>query len=196
MSERAYTLERFFLPGGGEALSPSRYMTELERSDALTRLRRLLARKAKSLSWALAASEISHNIPKMLDVDVEEILAVAWETSAKIDAYLKRSERDPQEVFLVHLAEHKLHSSHKPYLEIRVNGEKVGQVRAEVQLELLIQAAVLKIEGGRIQEIRTGSLRGEGSFSVEGIRLLEAKSKEIALPGTLRLDAPCQPGSR
>lgn len=188
MSEQSFTLKHFFSPGGGDGLQPFLYLTELESSEKMTQLRRLLARRAKKLSWALAFSEISHKIPELLDVDVPGLLATGWEASAKIDAYLKRSEREPQEAFLVHLAEHKLHSSHQPYLEIRVNGETVGRIRAEVALELRIEAAVLKIEAGRIREIRAGSCHGQGRFSIEGIRILE-ESKEIALPGTIRFDS-------
>lgn len=184
MSEASFTLKHFFSQEAGDGLA----LAELESSKRMTRLRRLLASRAKKLSWAVAFSEISLKIPDLLDIDVAEILSAAWETSTKIDAYLKRSEREPTEAFLVHLAEHKLHSSHEPHLEIRLNGEEVSRIHAEIRMELLIEAAVLKIQAGRICEVRTGSCQGKGSFSIEGIRILEKKTREIELPGTLRLD--------
>ncbi len=187
MSTSNFTLGHFFGLDGNGAHEPRQ--SGFASSQPVEGLRRALIAKARGLSWPAVASELEQKLAGLLDVEIARLLLLAWQKSATIHAQLSKSAASPGETFLVHLAEHTLSSSHRPHLEIYFQGALIHRFKIEVMLELAIEGAILKLEAGRIREVKPGTVKGQGTIALDGVAIARQETRPIELPGTIRLAA-------
>ena len=69
-----------------------------------------------------------------------------------------------------------------------LNEERIGEIRFDVTIALIVKGLILKIQGGKILEVKTGSCQGKGTVAIAGETIFERKSEEIALPGVISFD--------
>ena len=137
--------------------------------------------------WAGLRGRILEEGGKLLDVSLLDVFRWAWNKNRELSRYRDRAKYPSHETFTVPLAEHTIKSTHKPHVEIRIDGAKKGQVDFEAVVEIAVKGMTLEIRDGRIRKIRTGACTAKGSFSCEGLRLVERESKPLPLPGTIDL---------
>ena len=194
MSTSPYTLGHFL------SLERSGVETHLRRSDAGTsagirRLEQTLAEKARGLPFAAVSSAMADRIADLLQIDVAALLPGAWKKSTMIFNLLVKSAKSPGETYLTQLAKHTLRSVHHPRLEIYVEGHLVHRLMLEVTLELVIEGAVLEIEGGGIREARLATVKGKGAIALEGLTIVERETKTFELPGRIRFADDPEPAA-
>jgi hypothetical protein len=137
--------------------------------------------------WGGLRGRILTEAGGLLDVGLLDVFRWAWNKNRELERYRDRAKYPPHETFSVPLAEHTIKSSHKPHLEIRVDGAKKGQIDFAVEVEIALKGMTLEIRDGRIRKIRTGDCKAKGTFSCEGLTLVERESKPLQLPGTIDL---------
>ena len=97
---------------------------------------------------------------------------------------------------LVPLARHTVSSTHKPFVEILVRETAVARLELDVRLAVQLEGVVLRIQDGRIGEIRAGSWRGSGSLELlyAGASLLQRRTEtdKHEFEGGLALEPPVE----
>jgi hypothetical protein len=154
------------------------YARALAQSEALKSKRALPASlhepAAKALIWALK---------NLLNDPVSETIAKAW---AKAREIKKFADAPADQVNEAALHEHDIAVVRKPAVELVLNGAPTGlQVEFELKMGLVVEGAIVKIQGRRVVGARLSSVLGAGSISVGKVTIVERKSSSVALPGEL-----------
>lgn len=157
----------------------------------------LLARLAKSLSIqgsvlnsAAASKTAAARIPDLLRLDVGALLVSAWKKTTEIEGYADRTKYGPDETVFVELTRHIVTSSHKPTLDIVVDGVTIDTVPFELKVTLTLDAAVLTIRDGQILAVSPGSGKAGGELKCEGLSILKRELTPVKLPGTWTFKEP------
>ena len=131
--------------------------------------------------------EAAQALSEALDISLGELLAKAWVDSRRILEAANPDLHAPDETVLVPLAEHSIHSQHKPTLEFTVNGEAVCSIEFVVDLSLELQEVVLHIRGGRIRKLVGGSCHAQAALLCEGVELVRRETRDLSLPMSVDL---------
>lgn len=138
----------------------------------------------------LFARAIANEVDKLLDVSLGDILVGGWNKSQALGEALRKSARSPGKEILLQLTEHRVSSTHKPYVSLVRNEHEIARIPFTVAVELVVQGAVLRIVDGAIREISTGQLKGKGSVKCGRAVLLEREMQAIPVPGTIPVRTP------
>ena len=131
--------------------------------------------------------EAAQALREALGISLGELLAKAWVDSRRILEAANPDLHPPDETVLVPLAEHSIHSQHKPTLEFTINGEAVCSIEFVVDLSLELQEVVLHIRGGRIRKLVGGSCHAVAALLCEGAELVRRETRDLALPMSVDL---------
>lgn len=166
---------------------PKSQLSAIESSDKIIKVRDNILKKVKSVQWAATFKELVQKIEDILSISIVDIMIMAWDKSKVLLKYLDNTKYHPEDTILVSLAEHTIKSEHHPYIEMVLNGKSVGSINFDIDIEIVLEGATLKIQNGKIKEIMTGSCKGKGSIMCEGYEIVEKEMKSISLPGTIDL---------
>jgi hypothetical protein len=135
----------------------------------------------------MALGEAAKRFAELLEVSLVDIMAGAWYKYAALVQYTDRRKHPPEESILVELGKHSIDSAHSPRLEVLVGDRTVVRLKLDVKLSMEIKSAILRIQNGRIKEIRAGEVRAEGKVKFGDVVLAERKSSAVRLPGSIDL---------
>ena len=96
----------------------------------------------------------------------------------------------PDQTLLVEITRHTVTSSHKPSLDIIVDGVTIDKVPFELKLTVTLDGALLTICDGRILAVSPGACKVAGEFKCEGYSILKRESAPVRLPGTWTFKEP------
>jgi hypothetical protein len=174
MSEQADTLRGILLPVHVDLSETEK--TSLETTEKIRELKDKLEEEAKSLTWPDTFNLITKKIGELLNVPIlDDILIKVWNEGKLF--------RQPGETIEVPLVKHTIKSTHRPYIEVRLNETLLDRVDFEIVVKLTVEGVVLEIQDGKIKKFRCGECTGEASLKCEGFLLASEKSKPIKLPG-------------
>ncbi len=156
-------------------------------AEEFSSIRQNFTGKPSSMAWPGLSKEISSKAGDLLSVSIPDILIRAWNKAGILNKYINKEKYDPEEVFLIEFKEHEISSKHKPYLDLEVNNKSIGRINFEIDLSIVVQGAILKIQDAKIKQIRTGSLKVSGAIICEGLEITKKESKQIKLPGKIDL---------
>ncbi len=185
MNDSDLTLRHFF--ACGNEVVPREWPQELESGTAMADLKDKVRADARGVRWPAAFAEIKKSVEPLLDVEIPALLAAAWNKCRLLSKYLDRDRYPPDKTVMLPLAEHTVKSEHRPVIEIYLNDHLIGKINFLVTVSLVLEGLTLKIRGGRIVEILTGSCTGKGTISCENCLLAERATAPFALPGSIKL---------
>lgn len=163
-------------------------LTSLE-SPLFARLTRALPAQG-FLNVTGAFTTIAARVPDLLHLDLGAILVGAWKKVSEFQRYADPSRYPPDETVFVTLGQHTVTSSHRPHLDIVVDGVKVDTIPFEVTLTVTLEAALLTIRGGEVLAVAAGSGQAGAEFTCEGYTLVSRESRSIEFPGTWTFNPP------
>jgi len=132
-------------------------------------------------------SEVSRRYGELMGVELVDIMSGAWKKYAGLLQYTDKSKHPPEESILVPLGKHTIDSKHSPGIEVFLDNQLILKLMLDVVLALKFESVILRIENGRIREIRPGTVRAEGSIKYGTAALAELKSETIRIPGIINL---------
>ena len=160
----------------------------IESREGVKELRRLLKETRLPGGWAGLRNKILLKAAgKLVDIRVLDVMEKAWKKGRELETYRDTEKYPPDKTFSAHLLEHKITSTHKPDIEIKINQKKVGNVHFAVNVEIAVRGMKLEIQNARIKKIHAGDIKAKGSFFCEGFLLAERETKPLDLPGTINL---------
>jgi hypothetical protein len=124
-----------------------------------------------------------------LDIEVGKILVGGWKKVREIRKY--RDKKNPSEGYHeVTLLEHTIVSTHGPTIQPVINEVPLSKIKFDIVLKLKLNGGMLFIRNGKIMKASVGTCVGSGTIEYKGHKLLEKKTEEVKLPGTI----PFKPG--
>ncbi len=147
------------------------------------------------VSLGSVQKEMGAKIGEVLNVGLDEVLASAWKKYKGLQEYTDPAKHPPEETALVPLAKHAIKSAHKPHVDLKIKDVLIGSIQLEVKLALSVEGIVLKVQDGKIHDVRAGSCKASGSLkcslkSKAGAKeLLDLKKEtpKFELRGAIRL---------
>ena len=133
---------------------------------------------------------IAARIPDLLRLDLGAILVGGWKKVAEFQRYADPARYPPDETIFVKLGQHTVTSSHKPSLDIVVDGVKVDTVPFELKLTVTLDTALLTIRAGEVLAVSPGTCKAAGEFKCEGYSLVRREPRSIKLPGRWTFKEP------
>ncbi len=149
------------------------------------------------VSLGSVQKEMGAKIGEVLNVGLDEVLASAWKKYKGLQEYTDPAKHPPEETALVPLAKHAIKSAHKPHVDLKIKNTLIGSIQLEVLLLLQLEGVVLKVQAGRILDLRGGACQASGSLKcqlkskagVKDILSLKKETPKFQLPGAFDLGA-------
>ena len=187
MSNTQVTLNNFFSFNEKDVYSGR--SKQVESRVNMSQLKEKITKKVGTIHLPSVLREAMKNTDKLLEIKIADIMICAWKKEGILNKYVGTQKYAPEEVVMIPLLKHTVKSVHKPYIEVLVNDEPVGKINFTVDLALILEGITLKVKGGRIVEILTGSCIGRGTIKCEDVVILEKKTKSFRLPGSIPFGA-------
>jgi len=122
---------------------------------------------------------------QVLDAPVADLLATAWGRYPEIQALCRQGADDEA---MAELCEHAFEWKYEPKIEVVFNEIPIT-IPIGVAVQLAVAGGVLVVHGGRMKELRSGSVQAKVGVDVAG-KPLEAKKTEVKLPRVLHFPEP------
>ena len=159
----------------------------LDASKNLPALKDALLRKVTALDGGLVTGQVAGKLLELLDVKLGDVFAGLWNTYRTLKQYTDRERYPPDKTVIAALAKHTVRSRYEPYIDVSVNGQSIGRLAFEVDLEITLEALQLEIKDARITRILGGSYSGKGTITMAGAVIVEAPFPSRPLPGSIDL---------
>lgn len=135
------------------------------------------------VEWADIWEHIEDSFPELFAIKLGDVLASTLNECHELHRYMDTDKYPSGKPVQVPLGDYTFVSTHKPRLEILVDGIDAGAIELSVRLEFRLEAAVVRIRGGVIRGLDTGTGSVKGSISVGKIQVWESDAAQGALPG-------------
>jgi hypothetical protein len=134
----------------------------------------------------LARDEVITVVLRTIDMPLVDVLVAGWRKWEELVAAAERSLRDPLATECLELHDHHMSSTHRPRIDVTLDGEPIAHVELTLELDALLHAVTAVVENGHLTELRTGHADVTARLSIEGIQVAE-KGRSIELPIELGL---------
>jgi hypothetical protein len=162
-------------------------LSSIESCQKVGFLKSHLLKSTKKIAWPVLFHEILDNLDLLLRLNYLDIIVRAWKKYGIFLRYVEPIHTSSDKIQKIFLAEHKIKSEHHPYIEIVINNKRISKIDVEISLVLMIKGIALEIQNRKLKKITAGTIRGSGTVKCENILILEKKTEELQLPGTLDL---------
>jgi hypothetical protein len=166
---------------GGEAEG------ELKAGLGAEELSELRKKVPTAISWSSVQESVADSLAEAMHVSVLATLANGWKHYTMFMEDVRRSRSNPEVEIVSAIAEHSIHSTLHPFVDVRLGGKTVHEIAFEVSLVTTIKGLLLGLKKGEIVSVEMGECEWTGKIAVAGVDVLERKLKKLALPGHLRL---------
>ncbi len=132
------------------------------------------------------ARDVSTAVADLLEIDVVEVLIGVWRKHAALLAAARDTAATPGSSAVVDLATENIGCTFRPYVDLMLDGVRVGRVHVEIRLGLAVVGVVAVVADGRLTALRTGRCTAEALLEIEGF-LIRRASSGFELPAVVRL---------
>jgi hypothetical protein len=153
-------------------------------AEELTELRKKVP---KMISWSSVQEGVTDSLAEAMHVSVLATLANGWKHYSKFMEDVRQSRSNPEMEIVSAIADHSIHSTLHPYVDVRLAGVKVHEIAFDVGLVTTIRGLLLGLKKGEIVSVELGECEWSGKIAVAEVDVLERKLKKLKLPGHLRL---------
>jgi hypothetical protein len=116
-------------------------------------------------------AQASAAVAGLLNLDVVEVLVGGWRKHRALVAAARRTQAQPGTSERVELASHRITTTHRPYLDITVNGATLAKLRLDLDLTLDLETVVAMVSGARLVGIEGGRCTVTAGLGCENIPL-------------------------
>jgi hypothetical protein len=141
----------------------------------------------KAISWTSVQESVADSLAEAMHVSVLGTLANGWKHYTMFMDDVRRSRSNPEVEIVSAIADHSIHSTLHPFVDVRLGGKTVHEIAFDVSLVTTIKGLLLGLKKGEIVSVELGECEWAGKIAVAEVEVLERKLKKLALPGHLRL---------
>ncbi|PKV83306.1 hypothetical protein [Streptomyces sp. TLI_146] len=180
---------RAFLFGQDQPGSVEALVGPLDGSGAARQLLSGTTRRLTAAADEAVQREMATVIDSFLGMDLFDVAAGGWRKHAALTDAARRTRAAPGSEEVVALATHAITSRHRPYVDVLMDGVKIGTLDVGLDLTFRITGLVAVVRAAQLVAVRSGECVLQGSLSVQQI-LLAKRQGRLNLPGIWRLHAP------
>jgi hypothetical protein len=140
-----------------------------------------------AISWTSVQESVADSLAEAMHVSVLATLANGWKHYKDFMEDVRRSRSNPEVEIVSAIADHSIHSTLHPFVDVRLGGKTVHEIAFDVSLVTTIKGLLLGLKKGEIVSVEMGECEWTGKIAVAEVDVLERKLKKLALPGHLRL---------
>ena len=133
-----------------------------------------------------AEREVASATDELLSLNLVDILAAGWKKYDALTQAARRTAAAPGTEEVVVLVTHRIDSTHRPSVELYVDGASMGTIALAMCVSLTVTGARAVVSAGRLTEIRTGTCTAAGSLAVAEVEVVK-RQRVLDLPGAVRL---------
>lgn len=152
---------------------PAEVVRALQEAGAGGRVDRRLRAVPTRLREA-AREEALRAIARVLDIGLVDVLAGAWASWEELAAPARRSLDVPGVTEIVEIVDHRISSSHRPRVDVVLDGRRIGQIALAIDAAIEVHALRAVVANGRVTALRSGRADVEAVLSVEGMEVARA----------------------
>ena len=141
----------------------------------------------KAISWSSVQESVADSLGEAMHVSVLGTLANGWKHYTMFMEDVRRSRSNPEVEIVSAIADHTIHSTLHPYVDVRLAGKTVHEIAFDVSLVTTIRGLLLGLKKGEIILVEFGDCEWTGKIAVAEVEVLKRKLKKVTLPGHLRL---------
>lgn len=157
--ERELTLAQILFEQGEDAMRAA-----IAQGDASGSIEERFAKELSSRLRAIVLDEIVSVMRRVLGVAVVDLLAAGWKKYEPLAAAARRSLETPGSTEIVELLDHRITSTHRPGVDVTVDGVTVAEIRLDIEIVIELHGLTAVVTEGRLSALRTG--RGEATLDV------------------------------
>jgi hypothetical protein len=150
-------------------------------------LKELRDKVPKSISWSSIQGSVADSLAEAMHVSVLATLANGWKHYEDFMEDVRRSRSNPEGEIVSAIADHSIHSTLHPFVDVKLGGKTVHEIAFDVNLVTTIRGLLLGLKKGEIVSVEFGDCEWTGKIAVAEVEVLERKLKKLTLPGHLRL---------
>lgn len=180
MEEKALTLADLLL---NDSASLQNQLQESEQVAGLSEQLKVVP----NIPFEKILPDLMDEVKKVLDVSVKDILLGSLKKLEELRKNLEKSRKKPEEVIIMNLVDTKTTSTHHPFIDVFLGERQLSHIVIKAMLTLTLKGVAVKLQGGEIREIKSGTCDGEGSLKIDNLTLVSRKLIHLDLPGLLNL---------
>jgi hypothetical protein len=132
------------------------------------------------------AQSVTEALSEALKIKITDLAIAGWTNRREFAQYLDQTKFPRDEIVDHVLGKHEIFSSHKPRLQIMLDGSPIGsEFEFEISVKLALEAATLRVQDGRMMFARIGKVTGTGFIKCEDTTLFARAAKPVSIPQTL-----------
>lgn len=139
-----------------------------------------------SAAHRLLYERLANVAADLADIDVAAVVAGGWRTYAALTDAAWRTRDRPGTEELVDLASHRIHSIHRPQVDVLLDDVPVGSVDFELELDIVVRALAATVSEGRLTAVEGGRCTLRGRLSCLDVPVA-AREAEADLGAVLEL---------
>ena len=184
MSDKRATLATFF-GVKKEGAADDRTAPALAEGAAIPELEKSIETSLKDKAALISTAALITAIGALLDIPLQDILVEAWNKGELFKKYTDPEHYDPDKEVTLVLKKHEVESTHKPRIDVELNGVTIHSIDFELGVKLGLEGIVLDLRGGRVVDVRSGTIQGHAKLTCEGLILFDLETELMELPGKL-----------
>ena len=135
---------------------------------------------------AAVEREVANAMDGLLSVNLVDLAAAGWTKYDALRQAAKRTRDAPTTEEVVAMATHKIDSTHRPSVELYVDGKSISTIELTLQITFTMAGLLAVVKQARLTAIKSGNCTVAGSLTVAGFEVAK-KQRKFDLPGAVRL---------
>ena len=122
----------------------------------------------------------------LLSLNLADLAAAGWKKYEALRQAARRTRDAPTTEEIVALATHKIESSHRPTVELFIDGKSIATIEIDLQIAFTMAGVLAVVRQARLTAIRSGTCTVAGSVAVQQT-VITKRQRRFDLPGAVRL---------
>jgi hypothetical protein len=122
----------------------------------------------------------------LLSLNLLDLAVAGWNRYEALKDAARRTRDAPTAEEVVALVTHRIESSHRPTVELFIDGKSVGTIELELDVAFDLAGVVAVVRQARLTAIRSGNCTVTGTLAIEGAVVVQHRC-QFDLPGAVRL---------
>jgi hypothetical protein len=128
---------------------------------------------------------VAESTDGLLSISLVDLLTAGWTKFDALRQAALRTRAAPHTQETVVMATHTIQSSHKPSVELYVNGTSLGTVDMTLEIAFALAGVKAVVQQARIVAVTSGTCAVSGSLTIAGKQAAKA-GRTLDLPGAVR----------
>jgi hypothetical protein len=135
---------------------------------------------------AVVEHELASKTDELLSADLADVVITGWKRYDALRQAAQRTHSAPSTEEIVALAAHTVESSHRPAIEVFIDGASVATINVELKIAVTIDGALAVVRQGWLTGLRTGTFTVGASLAVQQ-NVFAERHCPFDLPGAILL---------